>query len=88
MRPWLPDRKGKDDASLLALQRAEEPETIILLQEVAASDLIRGLEDERLRRRYCTVATTTVFAMNCAQPLWADELVFGGSVALAVACVP
>jgi len=32
-------------ASLLALQRAEEPETIILLREVAARDLVRGLED-------------------------------------------
>ena len=32
-------------ANLLALQRAEEPETIILLREVAARDLVRGLED-------------------------------------------
>jgi DNA-binding transcriptional LysR family regulator len=60
-------------ASLLALQRAEEPETIILLQEVAASDLIRGLEDGVYDVGIALVATTTVFAMN-AQPLWADEL--------------
>jgi hypothetical protein len=60
-------------ASLLALQRAEEPETIILLQEVAARDLIRGLEDGTYDAGIALVATTTVFAMN-AQPLWADEL--------------
>ena len=60
-------------ASLLALQRAEEPETIVLLQEVAASDLIRGLEDGVYDVGIALVATTTVFAMN-AQPLWADEL--------------
>ena len=60
-------------ASLLALQRAEEPETIILLQEVAARDLIRGLEEGTYDAGIALAATTTVFAMN-AQPLWADEL--------------
>ena len=60
-------------ANLLALQRAEEPETIILLQEVAAGDLARGLEDGTYDAGIALVATTTVFAMN-AQPLWADEL--------------
>jgi len=60
-------------ASLLALQRAEEPETIILLQEVAARDLIRGLEDGTYDAGIALAATTTVFAMN-AQPLWADEM--------------
>ena len=60
-------------ASLLALQRAEEPETIVLLQEVAASDLIRGLEDGVYDVGIALVATTTVFAMN-AQPLWVDEM--------------
>lgn len=74
-------------ASLLALQRAEEPETIVLLQEVAASDLIRGLEDGVYDVGIALVATTTVFAMN-AQPLWVDGNGLGGSVALAVACVP
>ena len=60
-------------ASLLALQRAEEPETIILLQEVAARDLIRGLEEGTYDAGIALAATTTVFAMN-AQSLWADEL--------------
>lgn len=60
-------------ASLLALQRAEEPDTIILLQEVAARDLVRGLEDGTYDIGIELAATTTVFAMN-AQPLWADEL--------------
>lgn len=60
-------------ASLLALQRAEEPETIILLQEVAARDLVRGLEHGTYDLGIALAATTTVFAMN-AQPLWADEL--------------
>jgi len=60
-------------ASLLALQRAEEPETIILLQEVAAKDLVRGLEDGAYDAAIARVATTTVLAMK-AQPLWADEL--------------
>lgn len=60
-------------ASLLALQRAEEPETIILLQEVAAKDLVRGLEDGAYDAGIALVATTTVLAMK-AQPLWADEL--------------
>ncbi len=60
-------------ASLLALQRVEEPETIVLLQEVAASDLIRGLEDGVYDVGIALVATTTVFAMN-AQPLWVDEM--------------
>ena len=60
-------------ASLLALQRAEEPETIILLQEVAAGDLVRGIEDGTYDVGMALAATTTAFAMN-AQPLWADEL--------------
>ena len=60
-------------ASLLALQRAEEPETIILLQEVAAGDLVRGLEDGTYDAGIALAGTTTVFSMN-AQPLWADEL--------------
>ena len=60
-------------ASLLALQRAEEPETIILPQEVAAGDLVRGLDDGTYDAGIALVATTTAFTMN-AQPLWADEL--------------
>ena len=60
-------------ASLLALQRAEEPETIILLQEVAARDLVRGIEDGTYDVGIAQAATTTAFTMN-AQPLWADEL--------------
>lgn len=61
-------------ANLLALQRAEEPETVILLQEVAAGDLVRGLEDGTYDVGMALAATPTAFTMN-AQPLWADELV-------------
>ena len=60
-------------ASLLALQRAEEPATLILPQEVAAGDLVRGLDDGTYDAGIALVATTTAFTMN-AQPLWADEL--------------
>lgn len=60
-------------ASLLALQRAEEPETIIVPQEVAARDLTRGLEDGTYDAGMALAAPTTVFAVN-AQPLWTDEL--------------
>ena len=60
-------------ASLLALQRAEEPETIIVPQEVAARDLTRGLEDGTYDAGIALAAPTTVFAVN-AQPLWTDEL--------------
>ena len=60
-------------ANLLALQRAEEPETIILLREVAAGDLVRGIEDGTYDAGMALAATTTAFTMN-AQPLWADEL--------------
>ena len=60
-------------ASLLALQRVEEPATLILPQEVAAGDLVRGLDDGTYDAGIALVATTTAFTMN-AQPLWADEL--------------
>lgn len=60
-------------ANLLALQRVEEPATIILPEEVAAGDLIRGIEDGIYDAGIALAATTTAFAMN-AQPLWADEL--------------
>ena len=60
-------------ANLLALQRAEEPETIILLREVAAEDLVRGIENGTYDVGMALAATTTAFTMN-AQPLWADEL--------------
>ena len=60
-------------ANLLALQRAEEPETIILLREVAAGDLVRGIENGTYDVGMALAATTTAFTMN-AQPLWADEL--------------
>lgn len=60
-------------ASLLALQRAEEPATLIQPQEVTAGDLIRGLEDGTYDAGIALAGTTTVFSMN-AQPLWADEL--------------
>ena len=60
-------------ASLLALQRAEEPATLILPQEVAAGDMIRGLEEGTYDAGIALAGTMAVSAMN-AQPLWADEL--------------
>ena len=60
-------------ASLLALQRAEEPATLILPQWVAAGDMIRGLEEGTYDAGIALAGTTAVSAMN-AQPLWSDEL--------------
>ena len=60
-------------ASLLALQRAEEPATLILPQEVAAGDMIRGLEEGTYDAGIALAGTMAVSAMN-AQPLWSDEL--------------
>lgn len=60
-------------ASLLALQRVEEPATLILPQEVAAGDLVRGLDDGTYDAGIALATTTTAFTMN-AQPLWANEL--------------
>lgn len=60
-------------ATLLALQRAEEPETAIQLHEVATRDLVRGLEDGAFDIGMTLATTATVFAMN-TQSLWADEL--------------
>ena len=60
-------------ASLLALQRAEEPATLILPQEVAAGDLVRGLDDGTYDAGIALAGTMAVSAMN-AQPLWSDEL--------------
>ena len=60
-------------ASLLALQRAEEPATLILPQEVAAGDLVRRLQDGTYDAGIALAGIMAVSAMN-AQPLWADEL--------------
>ena len=60
-------------ASVLALQRAEEPATLILPQEVAAGDMIRGLEEGTYDAGIALAGTMAVSAMN-AQPLWSDEL--------------
>lgn len=68
-----PDTLSPRLASLLALQRAEEPATLILPQEVAAGDLIRGIEDGTYDAGIALAGTMAVSAMN-AQPLWSDEL--------------
>lgn len=60
-------------ATLLALQRAEEPETAILLQEVASGDLVRGLENGNYDIGM-TLATTSVALSLNTQLLWGDEL--------------
>jgi DNA-binding transcriptional LysR family regulator len=60
-------------ATLLALQRAEEPETVILLQEVAAGDLVRGLENGNYDIGM-TLATASADPSLTTQLLWGDEL--------------
>lgn len=59
-------------ATLLAMQRAEEPETIVLLQEVTPGELAQGLEGGRYDIGIGLVVTSP--ALN-AHPLWDDELV-------------
>lgn len=59
-------------ATLLALQRAEEPETIVLPQEVAPGELAHGLEDGSYDMGIALAMTSP--APN-AHPLWGDELV-------------
>lgn len=60
-------------ATLLALQRAEEPETVVLLQEVTFGDLVHGLEDGAYDVGMALAMTSTDQALN-TQPLWGDEL--------------
>lgn len=60
-------------ARLLALQRAEEPETTFLLQEVAPRELVRGLEDGSYDVGIALTATTTLSTI-ALEPLWVDEL--------------
>lgn len=68
-----PDALSPRLASLLALQRAEEPDTVVIPQEILSADLVCGLEDGIYDIGMALEATATVFTMN-AQPLWADEL--------------
>lgn len=60
-------------AALLALQRAEEPETIVLVQEVASGDLARGFEDGSFDTGIALSAAATIPDLN-SQQLWVDEL--------------
>lgn len=60
-------------ATLLALQRAEEPETVVLLQEVALGDLVRGLEEGAYDIGLALEPPPTDLALNTL-PLWGDEL--------------
>lgn len=59
-------------AALLALQRAEEPETPILLKEVSPGDLLQGLETGR----YDAGITWAIPASPTlsSQPFWRDQL--------------
>ena len=60
-------------ATLLALQRAEEPETVVLLQEVDPRELFNGLEDGIYDMGMALTMTTPSPALN-PHLLWADEL--------------
>lgn len=59
-------------AALLALQRAEEPQTPLRIHEITRSDLHPGLDDGR----YNVVITsqTEATAEWICEPLWRDEL--------------
>lgn len=59
-------------ATLLALQRAEEPETPLLLTEVSSNDLFHGVEHGRYDLGITW--TTTAEPSLQVQPLWRDEL--------------
>jgi DNA-binding transcriptional LysR family regulator len=60
-------------ATLLALQRAEEPEIVVLLQEVTSRSLVRGLENGIYDMGITSATTSTDQALN-TRPLWGDEL--------------
>lgn len=60
-------------ATLLAMQRAEEPETVVLLQEVTSGNLIHGLVSGDYDLGMAVAAAPTDQALN-TQPLWSDEL--------------
>lgn len=59
-------------ATLLALQRAEEPETPILATEVRQEDLIQGLEDGHYDLGIAISGPTSLTLES--QLLWRDEL--------------
>lgn len=59
-------------ANLLALQRAEEPETQVLLEEVPAKDLLHGLTSGRYD--FGITWTSSVESSLRSQPLWREEL--------------
>lgn len=58
-------------ATLLALQRAEEPETAVLLHEVASGDLVKGLENGNYDIGMELAAAD--LSLNTHR-LWGDEL--------------
>lgn len=60
-------------ATLLALQRAEEPETAVLLQEVASGDLVKGLENGNFDIGMALATESADLSLN-TQLLWGDEL--------------
>lgn len=61
-------------SALLALQRAEEPETVVLLREATYADVVRGVEDGTYDAGLAMAVTLSDHALN-KRPLWADELV-------------
>ncbi|WP_177497610.1 MULTISPECIES: substrate-binding domain-containing protein [Gammaproteobacteria] len=59
-------------ANLLALQRAEEPETQVLLEEAPPEDLLHGLGSGRYD--FGITWTTSAEPSLRSQPLWNEEL--------------
>lgn len=59
-------------ATLLAMQRAEEPETAVLLQEIASGELAHGLEDGGYDMG---IELAMASPAPNAHLLWGDELV-------------
>ena len=60
-------------ATVLALQRAEEPETVVVLREVTAKELVHGVKNGHYDLGIALEATTADQALNI-QPLWCDEM--------------
>lgn len=59
-------------AALLSRQRAEEPQTPVVLEEVSVCEQVCGLEDGRYDLGFA-LTTAPGHSLN-AQPLWHDEL--------------
>ncbi|NIJ75514.1 DNA-binding transcriptional LysR family regulator [Xanthomonas campestris] len=70
-------------AALLALHRAEEPETPIRMQEASPDDLVEGVQDGRYDMGMILAGIT---APAIGKPLWRDELAVAVPVRSTLLC--